>query len=54
MRNSIIHHFKSNIHVAEMSCDIVGGFNVAAAQLASPDYVIPGVERQGNIETVAL
>ena len=31
-----------------------GSLYVAAAQLAPPDYVIPGVEWEGYIESIAL
>ena len=51
---SIVHNFKSDVHIAEMSGYFVGGLYVAAAQLSPPYYVVPGVEWEGYIESIAL
>lgn len=51
---SILNDFEGDVDVAEVAYEVAGGIDVATAELAAPDNVVAGVEREGDVEAVAL
>ena len=51
---SVFDDLEGDVNVAEVADEVAGGVYVAAAELTAPDYVVAGVEREGDVKSVAL
>ena len=50
----ILHYLESQIDIAEMPYLSTVGFEPATGQMPTPDYIIPGIERKIDLDSVTF
>lgn len=50
----LFHDMEGNVHISEMSHHIIIGLEIVPFEVSPPHDIIMGVERQGDVETIAF